>query len=813
MQTTDDTVRSELDRTNVPGGRGMNPLSVWTFTLRHKGRAALLLGLISMATIGLYLAVALSWGIFIEPIRSNSMFLSRFSIVWPTREGLDPAVVARIRANHDVEQVLPTVLIQIGLPHVLGGDSDWFHLIGVDEADLPAIMERCGAALKEGELVRPNTDGILLSEEVAANLGLEVGDTIQNSMDRELYGNILDPLQVAGILESDVKLGIISLEYVESHEMYSRRAPHALVMARPGREAAVDAFLLAEIEPAGNHVETLGTLSERLAAEYRSSLTLLLPSIALIAAAITLVVGAVNRIAFSRRLPEFGILNAAGYSRRWLTRRLTRETAVMAVVGWLIGIGVSWLALYAIKTALFDPRGHDLTVVSLGPAAPVLLVPLSVMAFTLFTVHRALSRLDAVAVVERGELNPEEKQWRGASRSGSSVRPLASPTFFRRHSGRAALLAGTMALMIVAVVLLIFLLAATYDARGGSLGYLSRMSRVFPETNSSDWPAVIAQVRTHPAVERVIPLAPRWWMLDVLIPPFGGHINASPLSVYADDMGYLVDLFELELLEGHLPRPYTNEMVIPQILAQNRGLQVGDVVGNRDHPAYPDAPPLPAEFVISGVFARSSSPEDENWLGFVSLEFIESHGGFTVGPGAQYSFLVVPKTGQKEALDNWLEHELPGDGAWVSTYQFETERVEEQARSLILTVALLESLIAAVAAAALAVLNYISISQRQAEFGVLHALGHGRPRLVWRTVQETLLTTGAAWGASALLFLGGLAALQLWVFTPVGLELNPFSAVPWLSTLPIPAAVLFATAGTTARTLSKLDPVSIIERR
>lgn len=813
MQTIKNTTSSERQQTDGPGDQNMNPLSVWTFYLRHKGRAALLLGLIIMATAGLYLAVALSWGIFIEPIRYNSMFLSRFSIVWPTPEGLDPAVVARIRANADVEQVMPTILIQIGLPHVLGGESDWFYLIGADEADLLPFMERCGATMKEGELVRPHTAGILLSEDVAANLDLEVGDSIHSSMNRELYGNILDPLQVVGILESDVKLGIVSLEYLGSHEIYSRRAPHALVMARKGREAAVDAFLMDEIVKAGNNVETLASLSKRLRAEYRSSLTLILPSIALIAAAITLVVGVVNRIAFSRRLPEFGILNATGYSRRWLTRRLTLETVVIAVLGFLMGIWLSWLALCVFKAAVFDPRGHDLTVVSLGPAAPVALVPLSVIGFTLFTVDHALSRLDAVAVVERGELNPEEKQWRGARTSSSSRRPLASVTFFRRHSGRAALLAGTMALMIVAVVLLIFLLAAAYDAQRGGLGYLRRVSRVFPEADASDWPGVIAQVRVHPAVERVIPLAPRWWMLDVLIPPFGGHGNASPLSVYADDMAYLVELFELELLEGSLPRPYTNEMVIPQILAQNRGLQVGDVVGNRDRPAYPGAPVLPAEFVVSGIFARPSVPEDENWLGFVSLEFMESHGGFAVGPGAQYSLLVVPKAGQKALLDDWLEHELPGDGGWVSTYSLEIRRVEEQARSVILTVALLESLIAVVAAGALAVLNYISISQRQSEFGVLHALGHGRPRMIWRTAEETLLTAGAAWGCSALMFLGGLAALKVWVFGPLGLEFNPFNVLPWLSTLPIPAAVLVATAGTTAHTLSKLDPVSIIERR
>ena len=130
-----------------------------------------------------------------------------------------------------------------------------------------------------------------------------------------------------------------------------------------------------------------------------------------------------------------------------------------------------------------------------------------------------------------------------------------------------------------------------------------------------------------------------------------------------------------------------------------------------------------------------------------------------------------------------------------------------------LTIALLESVIALVAAVTLAVLNYISISERKSEFGVLHALGYGRVQLVWRATRETAFTTGVAWGVSAALFLIGLLYLQFRVFAPLGLRLDFFNLTPWLFTLPTPVAVLLVTTGTVARLLTRLDPVSIIERR
>ncbi|MDY7078990.1 MAG: ABC transporter permease [Chloroflexota bacterium] len=793
----------------------MNPLSLWTFYRRRKRRAILLLSLISLVTAGVYLMVALSWAIFIEPVRSNYMFLSKFSVVWPDFETeWDTAVMAQIRANPDVAQVFPIVygIMGIQMPDVMGGGANYWNIIGLREEDVPYVLERCEATLKEGQMLQPRTNGILLSKKVAAALDLQVGDTIHSSVNPDLYSNVDAPLEVIGILESDLRLAIYSYEYIESHELYHDRIPHtALVVAQEGREAVVDDFLRDEIQATRTIVLTLKWLAERMTEEYLKSGLLLVPIIIIVTIVITLVIGVVNRIALIRRLPEFGLLHAAGYSKKWLTRRLTWETGALAAAGWVLGIGLSWLSLYVVKLAVFAPRGHDLTVIAWTPAVLAIPIPLSVIGFTRFSVGRVFSRLDAVAVVERGELSLEQNQRRAATAASSSPKPLASLTFYRRHKQRAVLLTGVMALMIMAVVLVIFLFSATHDAQRAALGYLSRMSRLSPLPGWPLDPAMVAQIRTHPAVERIIPVAPRYAMLTVFVPPLGETSVASPFGVYAEDMAYLVELYDLTLKEGRLPRPRTNEMVIPEAVAQNRDLQIGDVIGDPNYPAYPGAFALDAQFVVSGIFAKSTASKEENWLGFVSLEFLESHEAYHI-PNVPPLF-VVPKVGQKAALDDWLESELDGKRALVYTRRQETARAREKTRSLLVTMLLVESVIAVVAAITLAVLNYIFVSQRQSEFSVLHALGYGRLRLVWHTVRETAFTTGTAWGLSVILCLIGLLYLQFGMFAPLGLRLDFFNLTPWLFTLPIPIAVLAVTSGTVARTLSKLDPVSIIERQ
>ena len=227
-------------------GDGMNPLSTWTFYRRHKRRAALSLGLFGLVTAGLYLAVALLWAISIEPLRSNYKYLSKFSVVGQGREGeWNSTVVAQIRANPDVARAFPaTHGPGISLPDVMGGGSSYWNIFALREEDIAYFLERCGATLKHGRLLQPRTNGIMLSEQVAANLGLQVGDTIHNAIDPELYSNIPAPLEVVGILEGDVRLSIASYEYLNTHELYRHMAmPVLLVMARRGHEAAVDDFL------------------------------------------------------------------------------------------------------------------------------------------------------------------------------------------------------------------------------------------------------------------------------------------------------------------------------------------------------------------------------------------------------------------------------------------------------------------------------------------------------------------------------------------------------------------------------------------
>jgi putative ABC transport system permease protein len=369
----------------------MNPLSPLTYFLRHKGQSLLLTAVLALAVMGLYLFIGLAEETYIIPAYTINRYLDKFNLVQPDLvPSLATNVVARIRANPDVSQVLPQNDVKIKVANV-GGANFLFRLIGLEEMDVATILSQCGVTLKEGQLPQPGTNGVALSEEIAAALKLKIGDTFDRTRDEKAYSNIISPLKLVGILSGDVRLGIMSYEYLSENEIYRNLVDSGvLVIARPRREATVADFLIQSIRNPQTKTYTYQSVSDQVSKDQSLLYTLGIPIVLLVTIAITLVIGAINRLAFMQRLAEFGVLHALGRSRGWLAQRLALETAVPALTGWVIGILLAWGAMAILSVAVYTPKGFAYETIPLTALPFVTFVPLIVIGFTLFTAVRTL---------------------------------------------------------------------------------------------------------------------------------------------------------------------------------------------------------------------------------------------------------------------------------------------------------------------------------------------------------------------------------------------------------------------------------------
>jgi ABC-type lipoprotein release transport system permease subunit len=786
----------------------MNPLSSFTYAFRHKRLTLMLTAILAFTVAGLYLFIGLAQKTYIEPAFVINRYLTKFNLVMPDQApALDPDTIDRIRSNPDVAQVLPQAHLAVKVANI-GGANFLFRLIALHAPDIGTVLSQTGVTLKEGRLPEAGTNETALSEEIAAALKLKVGDTFGRTTDEKAYPNILSPLKVSGILSGSVRLGLLSLEYMEQSETYRGEVDGGvLVIARPGRESAVEDFLLQSIRSSNTKTYTYQSVSEQTAKDQNLLYILGIPIVLLVSSAITLVVGAVNQLAFNRRLAEIGTLYAIGYRRGWLARRMTLETAGPAVFGWSAGILLGWGGIMAVNAAAFAPRGFTTGGGSLLALLFTALVPVVVTGSALRNAFRALERLDAVAVVERGQLTMED----GGSNSAKNPsareqpRPLDPLTYYRRHKRQAWVLTGSTLLLILGTGLLFFLFAGGADAIRPGLNNFSRMSAVSPNNNPLD-PALVESIRSNPAVERVMNVY-AFSPLKISIPPMFPDQPVDTLCVTSGDMQYLVALYGLKLEEGRLPEAGTNEVVIPWAAAKNRNLKVGDVIGDPASPAYPGAPSLPIQIVVSGIFAPGGTLAQETWFSFMSLEYVEPFRESAL------SLIIIPRAGQKAALDDWLDTRIAGEGQIVLTHKNQQAAQQKEMGSMLFTFSLMEGVIALVAALALAGLHYLFLEGRSTELGTLQALGFVRRQLAGRIMGELSVTIGAACLAGMAACLAVLLFLQYGLFGSIGLKLNLANPAPWLATLPIPAAVLAAGMALTTGMLSRLDPVSVIERR
>jgi ABC-type antimicrobial peptide transport system permease subunit len=175
--------------------------------------------------------------------------------------------------------------------------------------------------------------------------------------------------------------------------------------------------------------------------------------------------------------------------------------------------------------------------------------------------------------------------------------------------------------------------------------------------------------------------------------------------------------------------------------------------------------------------------------------------------------LVVPVEGREEEVEAWLENNIASPRVAVDTFGTSYRELRAFTRFAMLFLAITESILAVVAAGALIILNYIFVSQRRDEFGILHAVGHSRARLIARTLREGVSIASVAWLIGAACCLVLLLGTQTIVYAPRGMSLDLTNVVPWLFTLPIPLVTVTANVGTIAWALSRLDPVAVIEQR
>lgn len=277
--------------------------------------------------------------------------------------------------------------------------GDWpFVVFGLNPEDLRYFLDKHFTTKIEGRVPTPGAPEAIVSEPVARNLGLKIGDTLLGPDKTDAYSPI--PVKIVGIAYSTEWMILTDLEYHKENHFPPIDVFLVFAKNRPEQSRldhwAVDRFKGEHTRLFAYH-ELEKDTNQMFATLYQILNVVILTLVAVIA----LMMGMLMNIYQSQRLVEFGLLQAIGYTRRQLLVRSLKETLIVIVTGWVLGVVVAHLMLRVAYKVLMEPKAWGLDTLDPTAFGYTLIVPVSIVFVGFFTVFHRFRRFDPVSVVER----------------------------------------------------------------------------------------------------------------------------------------------------------------------------------------------------------------------------------------------------------------------------------------------------------------------------------------------------------------------------------------------------------------------------
>lgn len=374
------------------------PLSPITYLVRNPGKTVPLTAVILLAVLLIAGVVAIMDSIPYS-IRTIYGYSRLLLFAGPRGESqLTQDIVRRFREQREVP-VERIAVVRAAPTIVRSIVGKWpFAIIGFEQGDLPYALKRMGTTRLDGRLPMQGVAEAVVSEPVARNRGLKIGSVLMSPDDTDNFSPF--PVKVVGIAQSREWFMFADKDYIRGNHF----PPIDVVLVFAPNEAdQVRLGAWARREFKGERVQLLSFYEvERDAKEmFRILYAILNVVIGILVSVIALMVAMLMNIHQGQRLVEFGLLQALGHTRRRLLARSLTEASLLVVVGWVLGVALSFGLLAAFKAILLDPQAFAMQVWNPQAVAYTVAVPAVVLLVACGTVVWRFRRFDPVGIVER----------------------------------------------------------------------------------------------------------------------------------------------------------------------------------------------------------------------------------------------------------------------------------------------------------------------------------------------------------------------------------------------------------------------------
>ncbi len=313
--------------------------------------------------------------------------------------------IAVIRADPRTDRVMEGSIFFTNIKTVMGRLP--FVVLGVTEDNRDYLLKRVGTRLVSGRLPAEGMPEAVVSEPIAQNKKIKLGDLIAGPSDEGGISGSPVPVKLVGILKGPTWIAFTSKSFCDQTFITTPRTT-VFTTKNPGDLMALNKDMMPPVNKASGKLKPskVQLLSyQNLVHELRDSLSSMYLIMAVVNGAVIFVIalmsGMLSNIYFTQRISEFAVLAAVGYQRSNLIWRVVGETLLLTLAGWVVGGVITFFVLTYFKTAVFEPRGMLINPRDLFAYKYTIPIPFSITIFAVFTIALRLMRLDPVTIIER----------------------------------------------------------------------------------------------------------------------------------------------------------------------------------------------------------------------------------------------------------------------------------------------------------------------------------------------------------------------------------------------------------------------------
>lgn len=371
--------------------------------------------------------------------------------------------------------------------------------------------------------------------------------------------------------------------------------------------------------------------------------------------------------------------------------------------------------------------------------------------------------------------------------------PLSTFTYIKRNVKKIIAISSSIALAILFLYILSITIS-TINRSQISIELKPTEQYSIVNENSEDGIADdhIQLIKEHHSTEHVIGIRGLQTYYTHIM---GGSIGTFIWQLPEQDVELFINKLQLQLKEGRLPKPGAQELVVHELLLQNKGLSLGDYIGNR----IDATETIPGSYEIVGVLTGDSI------TGFGTLEPIVDDQLLM-----KNMLMVFHKNGEREVSNLFLKQLLPPETQLI-TYNRMKEMIEDNNQELYTTLNITLFVAIFVLSVTTANTTYLHFFERKKEYALLRALGFSGNWVLGKAFREIAVTSLIGLCVGFVITGISLIAFTQFVLIPIGALYQLVDIRAVLNSVTIVGASIMACLIPVWLFLSKIDVITTIE--